>query len=98
MSTSTQTLFTVTGGFEIAENLTPLVAFSGETVGYVLPDGRVARLVVALEIEDRKKKNPEDAFTYITSEQAMADLGFEALDYGVTEFETEDEPATSGQA
>lgn len=72
--------FELEGGFSIPDVSIPLLSAQHEVVGYILPDGRKVRLVVALEVEDN------DKYHYVTSEQEMASLGFEALDYRTSEF------------
>ena len=72
-----ETLFEVKGGFDISKNLKPYLAANGDVIGYTLPDGRIVRLTVALEIENPKTNK----FTYITNCHAMNILGFENLDY-----------------
>ena len=52
-------------------------------VGFQLPDGRLAQLVIALEVVDSKT----DSYKYITSEKQMERLGFSCLDYDRLVFE-----------
>jgi hypothetical protein len=75
--------FEVVGGFDVVkEKLTPFEAADGSVVGYILPDGRHVRLVVALEVENQKTGK----FTYVTSSDGMAKLGFLGLDYDHLDF------------
>lgn len=75
--------FEVTGGFSIRNELTPEHNCTGGIRGFKLPDGRIATLVVALEVEN----DGGVSYDYITSEKEMNDLGFEGLDYANIEFE-----------
>lgn len=75
---TTEVKFEVKGGFDIANNLVPQTASNGEVIGYKLPDGRIARLVIALEIENPKCVSPIE---YVTFDSQMATLGFANLDY-----------------
>ena len=43
--------FEVTGGFVVEAELEPVLSFGGDVVGFKLPGGQTARLVVALEVE-----------------------------------------------
>lgn len=83
-------LFEVTGGWTIVGELKPQTDFSGSIFALTLSDGRVVRLVVALEVEDHNGD-----FKYITSEKEMKGLGFEGLDYAKTDFIEVDENITS---
>jgi hypothetical protein len=74
--------FTVTGGFDIPETLTEEVTHMGGIRGFKLPDGRIVTPIVALEIEIDEGMSYE----YVTSEDEMAKLGFEGLDYDQLEF------------
>lgn len=75
-------LFTVTGGFDISPKLVEFEAWDGRVIGFTLPDGRIARLCVALEVEREETGEME----YITSSSEMADLGFKNLDYESLDF------------
>ena len=79
--------FVVKGGFDISSTLAEYLAWDGGVIGFVLPNGKVAKLCVALEIED----GDGDGFTYVTSQNEMAKLGFQDLDYESLDFH-EDEP------
>jgi len=81
-----ETLFTVKGGFDISKKLKPMKGAAGDIIGYTLPDGRIVRLVVALEIENTKSKMVSEAFDYITSSAAMELIGFNNLDYSELTF------------
>ena len=74
--------FDVTGGFSIDGELEPELSCRESVMGFKLPSGETARLVVALEIES------EDAthYKYVTSEKEMDDMGFRCLDYDRVEF------------
>ena len=87
---STVTKFVVTGGFDILKSLKPREAADGGIVAYTLPDGREARLVVALEVEEPSTKYRTGTLQYVTSEKEMAKLGFEALDYEALDFYPEE--------
>jgi hypothetical protein len=70
--------FSISGEFaNIDNNLVPVVDANGNTTSFLLPDGRYAQLVMALEIVS----SDNTQFSYVTSEKGMADLGFEGLDY-----------------
>lgn len=80
-------LFEVKGGFDISPSLEEFHAHDGTVIGFTLPDGRVARACVALEVEDEETGRIE----YIISEQEMTGLGFDGLDYECLNFyETSD--------
>ena len=55
-----------------------VVSANGEVIGYKLPDGRIARLCIALEIEDETGKEP---IKVVSFDSEMATLGFTNLDY-----------------
>ena len=66
--------FEVTGGFEVKKELKPSLNFDESTiVGFELPDGRIARPCIALEVESEDGKSHE----YITSESEMSNPGLE---------------------
>lgn len=73
----TEMMFSVEGGFDIDNSLIKEEAHDGTIVGYKLPDGRTARLIVALEIDPGDDRDWE----YVTSEAEMRELGFKNLDY-----------------
>lgn len=75
-------LFEVSGGWTVVGDLKPEFDCCGNICALNLPDGRVVRLVVALEIEDQKNNK----FKYVTSEKEMEKLGFESLDYNKLDF------------
>jgi len=81
--------FKVTGEFEVACHLKPVFGKGNRKntiIGFELPDGRMARLLVGLELEN--KGNPEiQDYAHITSQQEMEMLGFGCLDYSMTSFE-----------
>ena len=77
---SISTEFAVTGCFAVDPALVPVLCAMGTVVGYRLPDGRVVRLVVAVEIEEAGK------FTYTAIEADMDKLGLGCLDYTDTYF------------
>jgi len=83
--------FEVKGGFDIKNNLQLHESCIGETVGFRLPDGRLVRPVVGLEVESADGTK----FEYITDGSTMSELGFEGLDYGDVRFfavgDTDDE-------
>ena len=57
----------------------------GNVVGFLLPDGRTAQLVMALEIISADGTKAE----YITKESEMTDIGFDVLEYDYLVFEKE---------
>jgi hypothetical protein len=81
--------FKVTGEFEVASHLKPVFGRQNTIIGFELPDGRMARLIVGLELET--KVNPEiQDYAYITSQQEMDQWGFGCLNYSMTSFEKND--------
>lgn len=80
--TTKEYVFTATGGWDVDSKLKPLYDASGNVVGFKLPDGREAQLVIALEVLDPKK----GSYSYVTSEKQMDKLGFSCLDYSRLEF------------
>ena len=54
------------------------------TVGYKLPDGRIVKPVIALEVQ--KKKSTND-FLYLTDTEDMRKLGFDIIEYHDAEFQ-----------
>lgn len=81
---SKEYLFTVTGGFDISPELSEFLAWDGGVVGFTLPDGRVAKLVVGLEISSPDPD--DDGFEHVTCERKMSELGFDNLDYDALDF------------
>jgi len=79
--------FDVIGGFSVRNELEPDYTYYGNINGFKLPDGRIIRLVAALEIESVDGASYE----YVTSEKEMAELGMEGLDYAKLEFDLLDE-------
>jgi hypothetical protein len=79
--------FTITGSIDIPESAISIYSSSGEIVGYKLKDGRIAKPIFALEIESQDG----NSFEYVTSESAIANLGFTCLDYENTTFEPSNE-------
>ena len=74
--------FVVTGGFDIDQSIVEHeCSSSGAISSLQLADGRIARLVVGLELEGSEKANgfDEETFEYLTNEGDMADLGFTDL-------------------
>jgi hypothetical protein len=76
--------FKVTGEFEVASHLKPVFGRQNTIIGFELPDGRMARLIVGLELETN------DDYAYITSQQEMDQWGFGCLNYSMTSFEKND--------
>jgi hypothetical protein len=74
--------FAIQGSFFVPENLTPVLAATGEICAYMLPDGRVARLQVVLEIENLEKGTFQD----LSTDEEMAANGFACLEYGEIRF------------
>jgi len=58
-----------------------LATTPNEAIGFQLKNGSTVRLVVALEVEDKKGK-----FRYVTAERDMSKLGFGCLDYDCIDF------------
>jgi hypothetical protein len=79
--------FVVSGAFSIEDNLQPIFGARNTIVGFKLPDGREAQLIVALEVLNPKK----DSYKYLTSEKQMSDLGFGCLEYDKADFERMDD-------
>jgi len=77
--------FKLTGEFYIASHLKPIFGRQNTVIGFELPDGRMAKLIVGLELATKVNSEFDD-YTYITSHQAMDQLGFGCLDYHVTSF------------
>ena len=79
-------LFVISGEFAVSSDLKPIFGRQNTIIGFELPDGRKAKLIVGLELET--KVNPEfDDYAYITSQQEMDQWGFGSLDYHMTCFE-----------
>jgi len=82
--------FEVTGGFLVGEKMAKMTeyhAHDGRVIGFQLPDGRIVRLIVALEIENEN----DGTFKYASSQNEMEELGFGCLDYDQANFcETEE--------
>ena len=53
------------------------------TVGYKLPDGRIVKPIIALEVQ---KKGDGD-FKYLTDTEDMRKLGFDIIEYHGAEFQ-----------
>lgn len=71
----TPVLFVATGGFLAHRSLRQLEDSEGEVVGFETPDGRILRLVAAIEVQTG------DDFSYVASDTEMADLGLLCFDY-----------------
>ena len=74
--------FVVTGQFDIDSENTPQEDAYGARSGFILPDGRTVRLVVALEIES----TDGEEYKYIVSQKAMEEIGFNLFNYDETNF------------
>lgn len=72
--------FVVTGVMRVSGR--KQLDYSREICGYKLKNGSTVRLVVALEVEDRKGK-----FKYLPTDKGMRELGFEVESYEDTFFE-----------
>ena len=74
--------------FRVKENLEPKEAPHNQAiVGFTMPDGRVIRPIVAMEVESKGGNQYRD----VTSQNEMGKLGLEDLDYDdVTGFEEEE--------
>ena len=77
MKTNTYT-FTAKGGWDIDASLKPEVDAMGNVIGFELPDGRMVRLAVTLEVDEGDE--------YIIDEDKMSEIGFFYLDYSKAEF------------
>lgn len=62
--------------FDIDPALEPYVASDGWVIGFTLPDGSIARLAAALEVE-----RPDGTVEYLTTEDDFEKRGFRMLDY-----------------
>jgi hypothetical protein len=81
--------FKLTGKFYIASHLKPVFGKGNRqntVIGFELPDGRMAKLIVGLELATKVNSEFDD-YTYITSHQEMKILGFGCLNYSMTSFE-----------
>jgi hypothetical protein len=76
-------LFVISGEFAVSSDLKPIFGRQNTIIGFELPDGRKAKLIVGLELENKVN----DDYDYITSHKVMEDLGFGSLDYYMTCFE-----------
>lgn len=56
---------------------------SGAILGYRLPDGRLVRLAMALEVESEDGSN----YTYLSNDKDMQSIGFDIVRYDQTQFE-----------
>ena len=65
----------------INKDFKPLFSYTKDIIGWILPDGRIVRPLIAFEVEDG------DKHANITSEVKMSDLGFEDLTYHDISFE-----------
>lgn len=79
--------FVVSGAFSVDNNLKPIFGVLNTIVGFILPDGREARLIVAIEVENKITGD----YDYVTSEKQMSDLGFGCLEYDKADFERIDD-------
>ena len=61
----------------------PIKDYFLQTVGYKLPDGRIVKPIIALEVQ---KKGDGD-FTYLTSTEDMRKLGFDFIEYHGASFD-----------
>lgn len=68
--------FDIGGFIRVNDDMIPGEDCNGNIVRYTLPDGRVARMIMALEIEDTKGN-----VVCVTSEAEMGKLGFTGLEY-----------------
>lgn len=73
--------FEVGGDVIIRKGLTPLTDPIGRVVGFTLPDGREARLVMALEVTGKGGE-----ITVAATEQDMENLGITVCDYWQAQF------------
>jgi hypothetical protein len=66
----------------VPQSATPVKDWKGEVCAYKMADGSTVRLIVALEVESPT----ENEYKYLTSEQDIANAGFEALEYNEAKF------------
>jgi hypothetical protein len=74
--------FELNGQLLIDENLAPQHDFEGKCFGFKLPDGRIVRMVMALEIENPDTGN----FEYFSDCSKMESIGMTLLDYFKSNF------------
>ena len=86
MATTGNHVFEVTGQFFIEKNLKPISRKHYAISGFELPDGRIAKLIVGIEVTDTITGGTD----YITDQQELEKLGFSCLDYDKTCFDTID--------
>lgn len=78
--------FTIRGCFgNVSQKNIEIVDASGNVVGFQLPDGRMAQLVMALEVVSADGTKAE----YVTKEEEMEKLGFDILEYASLTFNKE---------
>lgn len=82
---SNQYKFFCSGDFSVDADLDRIYDSVGNVVGFKLPDGRVVRLVISLEVESN------DSYNYVSDESDMGELGLFLNDYDVCEFVLNDE-------
>jgi hypothetical protein len=81
---------TVTCTFRVLENrLDEYIPQTGIVAGFKLRDGRTVRPVIGMEVESKDGSK----FKSVTSQNEIAKLGLEDMEYDVSDFE-EDEPAS----
>jgi hypothetical protein len=78
-------LFVISGEFAVSSDLKPIFGRQNTIIGFELPDGRMAKLIVGLELATKVNSEFDD-YTYITSQQEMDQWGFGCLDYSMTSF------------
>jgi len=69
--------FAIEGTFWVPKNLEPVYGASKQIHAYRLPDGRLVRLQVVLEVEDPEKETYMD----LSTAEEMDSVGFTCLDY-----------------
>jgi hypothetical protein len=81
-------LFSVTGGFDVDDTWKPVLDCNNVVSGFERPDGTIVDLAICL----RTEKNGAEKFH--VSDNQLAALGFECLDYASADFtESTDETA-----
>lgn len=74
---------TVICSFRVKDTYEELEDNSGAIMGFTLPNGKEIRPIIGLEVMSKDGGNYRD----VSSETSMAKLGFEDLDYEVSDFQ-----------
>lgn len=89
--------FVVTGGIDVPDDATPedagVTAQDGGPVAHLfrLPDGRTVRACLALEVMSAD----ETEIDYLVTDDEMRSVGFQLLEYALTDFEESYIPQTT---